>query len=184
MFWFYLIGGAVTLFWLYRAFIEYRDMRMLNGWSVIPNKSDYVMITVMGLFMWGVSMIVGLLIAFLINGFMFNFFDEEYETYNPLVSGGDSNGTNGHFSVFGGSIENQPVYMYYLQNDRGEFRLYHIDSDEAYITYTDESPKIVYHKKRSTNDFWAIDTGSNNVRSYEFRVPSGSVKQGFNYDAQ
>jgi hypothetical protein len=208
MFWVYLFGGLAGLFLLLFSFgqiadwIEHKksypekkrrhDARVRSNASYYgdyaPQTPGHVALVSFGAFL------IAALIAALVSGVLIltanaiskSFVSEDYETYNYLENIGDANGTRGSFSLFGGSIENQPVYMYYLRNDKGEFRLYHVDADSAYVTYTNETPKIVYHMTRSKNEFWAlnaiVDTGT--VNNYEFRVPEGSVKQNYNLDAQ
>jgi len=72
--------------------------------------------------------------------------------------------------------------MYYLRDDAGRFTLHHVDASRAYVTYSEETPKIVFHKVKSSNNWLSINpTGTVGI---EFRVPDGSVKQNFNLDAQ
>lgn len=208
MIWVYIFGGIAVLSvlgytvdlisdWfetkkLYPEKKRKYDARQQSGYSyygdTAPNSPAREAMISLGAWALGVliaAFIAGVLIL-LSNAISKSFVSEGYETYNYLENIGDSNGTRGSFSLFGGSIENQPVYMYYLRNDKGEFRLYHVDADKAYVTYTNETPKIVYHHTRSKNEFWAlnaiVDTGG--VSNYEFRVPEGSVKQNYNLDAQ
>lgn len=132
---------------------------------------------------WTILVLLGIP-AIWLNFHLYSNYKVERETYNYLQNVGDSNGTRGSFSLFGGSIDNQPVYMYYLQDDSGKFRLYHVDADSAYVTYTNETPKIVYHSSYSRNIWMSYNPDDGAVDEFEFRVPEGSVKQNYNLDAQ
>ena len=143
---------------------------------------SYASDTMAGTFFW-CTFIPALAVAIWLN---FHFADEyrlEVETYSNIQNIGDSNGVKGSFALFGGSIDNQPVYMYYLRDGKGRFTLHHVDANRAYVTYTNETPKIVYHSTKSRNNWMSVDW-ENSVDDYEFRVPEGSVKQNFNLDAQ
>lgn len=108
----------------------------------------------------------------------------------PLVNLGDSSGVSGRFFLGSGYIESKPVYMYYLQ-DGDSYRLYNVKASNAFITYTDETPQIIFHGSRQgySNwfsigaDDWRVNEDGYDPDAFEFKVPRGSIKQDFNLDA-
>lgn len=132
---------------------------------------------------WTTLIVCGI-VAVILNVARYDEYKVTEETYNYLENIGDSNGQQGSWSLFGGSIDNQPVYMYYLRDESGKFRLYHVDADSAYVTYTNEAPKIVYHYEYSSNNWMSFNPKDDSPVEYEFRVPEGSVKQNYTLDAQ
>ena len=105
----------------------------------------------------------------------------------PIESLGDGAGVEGRFYLGSGYVSTSPVYMYYLSEPEG-YRLYHPNASQSYITYTNDTPQMVVHFKKSGNLFWSRHFGNaddyEDYRTYEFQVPRGSVKQQFNLDSQ
>jgi hypothetical protein len=131
-----------------------------------------------------VTTIVCGLLEMMINIPVFYLVDEDYQTYSVLSSLNDGTQTNGSFFLGSGYIDSRPVYRYYVENGRGEFRLQSAPADRAFITYTDSTPEVVYHQKRSSSTFWSIGIDGDGIQEYEFRVPKGSVKTDFTLDAK
>lgn len=115
------------------------------------------------------------------NAVAYKFVNEPVQQYTSLASLSDGSGVSGSFFLGIGSVDSEPVYMYYT-NDNGVFRLHQIEARRAYVTYTDSQPQMVKHTDRSTNKWLSVFFGIDN--DYEFQVPRGSVKSNFNLDAQ
>lgn len=103
-----------------------------------------------------------------------------------LVNLGDGMGVQGRFFLGSGSIESNPVYMYYIDNN-GQYKLHYQYSYNSYVTYTDSTPRIIWHGERSDSSFWLAimnDWDPVSEEYIEFQVPKGSIKQNFNLDVQ
>lgn len=105
-------------------------------------------------------------------------------TYSNLATLNDGSGVSGRFFLGSGTIDSTAVFMYYTE-DNGVYTLQHVDADYATVTYTDGPPEIVYHNKKTGNEFWVANWQEfSEPTHYEFRVPRGSVKSSFNLDAK
>lgn len=132
------------------------------------------------------GMVAAFFICFIGDLIAFNQVKEPTSWSRPIENLGDASGVEGHFYLGGGTVNSSPVYMYYLEEEDG-FHLYNVYAYDARITYTDSTPQMVVHYNKSANTFWSRNLGyaddAEQYRSYEFQVPSGSVKQNYNLDA-
>lgn len=114
--------------------------------------------------------------------------DHPAERYTTLINLADGAGVQGSFFLGSGTIDTTPVYMYYAQDSKGRYRLYHVNASQSYVTYTDDTPTLVIHGNEMNDKWYSFDTGFSvsdyDDDVYEFRVPRGSIKQNFNLDAQ
>lgn len=148
-------------------------------------KSESVFMSLVGLFITALAMGV----AYALSGVVGYATGMEPE-HNPyrfeIIAATDDSLTNGGFYLFGGSVNEQPVYFYYRQNNNGGIRqgniptwkstLYEDTAGEGYVTVNRHKPHC---------NLWgcAIDFDGNDWRGYyEIHVPPGSVKKQFNFD--
>ncbi len=112
----------------------------------------------------------------------------------PIYELGDGLGTRGSFGLFGGTINSEPAFMYYVQDVDGYYHLRHIEANRVRIVQDDDvSPH--YEKtcrNLSTVPGWLRDPLFRDYSGYKcddyveytFYVPEGSIAGSYNLDAQ
>ncbi|WP_424493904.1 hypothetical protein [Salinimicrobium sp. GXAS 041] len=93
----------------------------------------------------------------------------------------DNQGISGSFFLGTGNINGEMKYVFYERNE-DYFWLREIDYNRASIKYTDSIPVLETYKERCKPSLWGLNDSSNVY--YVFRVPEGSIKTGYNLDAQ
>lgn len=191
MIWFILLGAALVIAVLYNAYHEVRNeikdpSREYSTWGNGPVKPWYKRYgSIFGIYVaalaFGTTFVV--LIGMMLNMLTYIFVDEDYSYSRPLTTINDNSSVSGSFFLGSGSIKEIPTFMYYVLNERGEFRLQHVDADDAFITYTDGPPEVIVHTTRTKSEWLAVEMDMAEYE-YEFRVPRGSVKQVYTLDAK
>jgi len=126
------------------------------------------------------SLVVAIFIA-LFSMLLGLFCDSSYKVVNKidLVSMKQSDSIRGAFVLFGGHIDNKPVYRFYKKLPGGAFSLGSEYCDDSVI-YEDTKEDGYLLKKQDTLDnkwtnLFALKIGERN----EFHIPKGSIKKEF-----
>ena len=113
----------------------------------------------------------------------------KYETTSladKIVTLKDNNSLYGSFFLGTWMIEGRMKYVYYQQNADSTYQMQQVDYYKARIRYVDSEPKIVVTDIRPKECMWnkfALDL-SGSDQTYIFEVPKGSIKNGYELDAQ
>lgn len=119
----------------------------------------------------------------------------DYETVSvPIYELGDGTSTSGYFGFFGGSIDSEPAFMYYVKNENGAYELKQVEANRVEIVQTDDvSP---HYEKSCRNDSTTPDWARVPVFfeysgydcpdyvDYTFYVPENSIKGAYDLDAE
>lgn len=113
--------------------------------------------------------------------------------YVDIYSMGDGLGSEGHFFGGFGSIDSEAVFMYYTK-DGDYYKLRHVDADRVRIIQDDsESPHFEKQCKnydhtpnwlKMPQPMQSNGIACSSETELTFFVPTGSIKQQFNLDAQ
>ena len=115
------------------------------------------------------------------------YYTEIEKGYINLISIQDSTSITGHFYTFGGTIDQKAVYYYYMQDDSGAIKMYHINAEGTSI-YEDAPANTGYieiDKEVVGKDWenqwrgWLLYQHNLSLPSYAVHVPEGTVKRGF-----
>lgn len=180
MFWFYLFGGIGFLILLWH---------LRNAWtdSYYTTVLSRIGLSAVGLVLISSMAAFAAVFANLLSTL---FIDDEWvvtET-NNIRSIADTSKTSGQFFLGSGSIDEQPVFWYYV--DLGtQSALREQPADQSYIVETTDgsTPRLVVEKVKSTNTFWALEGENGGYLSeerYTFYVPEGSITNNFELDAK
>lgn len=106
----------------------------------------------------------------------------------PIVAAADGSQTEGSLFLFGGTINEEPVYFFYRQGSDGSIRQGHVNTESSVI-YEDTETEgyVVVNRYREHCTTWgcAVDLERDQRRNkYEIHVPPGSVKRQFNFDLE
>lgn len=136
--------------------------------------------------------IVGWLVAWAIGGPVGHLAGvrPEYDPYTfSIVAAADGSQTSGSFYLFGGTIDEDPVYFYYRERSDGSIRQGYIPTGKSVIYEdTENEGYIQVNRYRDAFcEFWGCAwdmAGSTRSNKYEIHVPPGSVKRQFNFDLE
>lgn len=110
----------------------------------------------------------------------------EYTGSFSIIAAADGSLTEGSFFIFGGQIEETPMYFFYRQDSNtGAIKQGHIPVNKTVI-YEDQENKgyvDIYRDEHYFGDwYWAIS--NNSEAKYEIHVPKGSVVRQFDFDLE
>jgi hypothetical protein len=113
--------------------------------------------------------------------------DREYEEVDrfAIVASADSSLTSGRFSIFGGTVNEEPVFFYYSQQEGGSIRQGHVPASQSSIYEGGDGEVIVLANiEQRPASWWRFGFGESGrfKRQYEFHVPEGSVLQQHTFD--
>lgn len=105
----------------------------------------------------------------------------EYQHQFEIIAAADSTLTEGRFYLFGGSIEEEPVYFYYRQSDDGSVRQGNLPTNRSVI-YEDTAGDgyVEVWKECQETSFWRIEACG--AAEYRIHVPPNSITRGFEFD--
>lgn len=139
----------------------------------------------------GIVCAIALLISFasiLIFTFLSFILPYKYETkvvsVKPIYSVEDVNSINGKFVIGTGSVDQDIVYYYYVQEKEG-FKLEHINSNDAYVVESDRKPAIEtiekdpVYTKHWIGEIVGLPPMQPSVTYYRLIVPKNTVKKVF-----
>lgn len=108
----------------------------------------------------------------------------EYSHQFDIIAAADGSLTDGHFFIFGGTLDEEPMYFYYHQDGNGAIRQGHIPVNDTVIYEDQETTGFieVYDDKDEINLWYVHLMGSE--PKYEVHVPKGSVVRTFNFDLE
>ncbi len=100
----------------------------------------------------------------------------------------DNTETQGHFYLFGGSIDGVPMYSFYKETEPNTYERADIPASDAQVHYTDRRPRLVHSYK--VHDNWIgplyLDSynGSKTDEEWDFYIPRGSITNEYRLDAK
>jgi hypothetical protein len=103
-----------------------------------------------------------------------------------IQAAADGSLTNGSFFIFGGQIEEEPMYFFYRE-DNGVIRQGHIPVANTVIIEDQESRGFIKVTTQSTEmvvDPLYVYVPFGGEKEYEIHVPKGSVVRQFNFDLE
>lgn len=125
-----------------------------------------------------VGLIIGALIAACI--------DPPYSIHvktNKVVTLQDNSSLEGRFYLFGGVIDGDMKYTYYVQNG-DEYKMLMTDYDKAVIQTTNQQPVSQHYIAKREHSLWSIG-GSKEIEVFVvFRVPAGTIGNEYTLDAK
>jgi len=134
---------------------------------------------------------IALLISFasiLISTFLSFILPYKYETkvvrVKPIYSVEDVNSINGKFVIGTGSVDQDIVYYYYVQEKEG-LKLEHVNSNDTYIVESEEKPVIETVEKKPVytkpwiGEIIGMPPMKPSVTYYRLIVPKNTVKKVF-----
>lgn len=108
----------------------------------------------------------------------------EHKYEHIIVSMKDNSSVNGSFFLGSGTFKDEPTFSYYYEKD-GYYKLENVPSENSKIYYTNVNNRVVctYYTIDGFYQWLSIPIVKYS-RSYEFYIPSGSIKTNFNLDAE
>ena len=109
---------------------------------------------------------------------------------HALVNISDRMSVEGHFYLFGGSIEGVPQYAWYEETSANTFRQKSADADDSDIHYILDGgqPRYVVTREkcvgRALQDWGFAGPCDDTYVHYDFYVPKGSITNTYRLDAQ
>lgn len=146
------------------------------------------------LFFIGLSTVIIFFFLVLIPGTVVaNWVADDTTVSRPIYELGDGTSMSGAFGMFGGYINSEPAFMYYIKNENGAYELRQVEADRVQIVQ-DNSVRPHYDRtcqEWSTVPEWlkvpfmsysGIDCDDDS--EYIFYVPENSIKGSYNLDAE
>lgn len=121
-----------------------------------------------------IAFMVSGLIAMIVGSLVYPDSEIYTETRTDIVLMKDENSPSGSWSLFGGSIDSEPSFSYY-SNDNGVKRLESIEADDVLIIEDSPEPYMLERDYTSELRFWGSTYAPSTVT--EFHIPEGSIKQ-------
>ncbi len=107
-----------------------------------------------------------------------------------LVNATDNLSVKGSFSILGGDVHDEFVYVYYTKDEKGDFFPDTIPAKDTKISYISEGEqpyleiKTETYYSLNTNDTPATKCWEHDEISYVLYVPEGSIQEILKFDAQ
>lgn len=111
---------------------------------------------------------------------LFNNHTESYDV--PLQTLSDTLTIQGSFSLGSGSIDGEPVYLYYWGDDIKGFKLGHKNAEDCTIFRDEENKPYLKITELCSNNVYGIETCFE--KSYEFHVPKNTIVSRYNLDGE
>ena len=133
-----------------------------------------------------IGVIIGLFVWFIVSLFCYNLPYNEIVTTQEICALNDSSEVGGQKFLFSGYIEENLVYRYVVDTERGK-HIEECDVDDAYIKDIESNnPYVEIHKYQFKSGWYylfAIDFKSE--ENYQvFYVPNGTITNEYNVDLQ
>ena len=133
-----------------------------------------------------IGFIVGLFMWFVVGAFCYNLPYNEIVTTQEICALNDSSEVEGQKFLFSGYIEENLVYRYVIDTERGK-HIEECDVDNAYIKDIEsDNPYVEIHKYEFKSGWYylfAIDFKS--AKKYQiFYVPNGTITNEYSVDLQ
>lgn len=164
-------------------FIALGLIGLIFGILSLTDQTDYLMDKVMDFIIpIFIGVAVGAISAFLI-GAVATWVSPTKTANWDIATVADNQGTHGSFSLFGGTVEDRPVFYYYRIN--GSVRtLERVEAWDAEIYEDSDSPYFTCQYKNAGKSIWWFSMGPTECRHYKFHVPAGSITTKVVLDAQ
>lgn len=95
----------------------------------------------------------------------------------------DGSSLEGSFFLGIGNVSGSMKYIYYYE-EKGQYKMDVLSYKEVAIEYSDSNPKLLILRDVKTDAFINSFSICLKNKKYVFRVPEGSIKSGYNLDAQ
>lgn len=165
MIWFWAASAIAVVFGLW---IGIGDRDPLSGF----------MMGLCALFVCGV---VAIVVALGVGAVVYD--PEPYSYEFDVLAAKDNSVTQGHFGIFGGTIDEEQYYFFYREFADGRIEQGRIREDSTVI-YQDQEARSFIKVTRSNSEakFWGVilPTGP----TYEIHVPPGSVIENVEFDLE
>lgn len=126
----------------------------------------------------GITLAIGLILTGAVVGSTFPA-PYNYTEKTPIYSAADAIGVSGEFVLGTGSVNTNPVFIYYTGDNQVGYKLDYKDSDISRI-FTDTN--INPYLQSNCIDYWNPVMSNVTRCTYEFHVPNNSVRKEFNFD--
>ena len=131
---------------------------------------------------------IGLIICFIVSAGRSDKLPSKVIQSTPIYSLQDNALTSGHFFLGGGSINEKPVYSYYIKGEYG-YKLGYTNAEIVEIIESNSTPRVEIsrkfdptHKPWYKTMIWFINTGGDTKRI--IYVPKGTIIRNFNLDSK
>lgn len=108
--------------------------------------------------------------------------EDRHDFSFEIIAAGDSSTTQGSFFLFGGTIDEYPVYMYYRQFSGGAIRQGSVYTYETTIYEDTENEGRVDVIETGCTDWDWFTVARCDDKRYEVHVPEDSVAKQFKFD--
>lgn len=102
-----------------------------------------------------------------------------------VISLNDNSNTEGSFFLGSGSVNEELVYYYAYESDKG-ITVGEIDADEVYINYTDKQPRLEEYQTKFKSEFlnWSFAYLGEDSCYYKLYIPEGSIIEEYKIDLE
>ena len=102
-----------------------------------------------------------------------------------VISLNDNSNTEGAFFLGSGSVNEESVYYYAYESDKG-ITVGEIDADEVYINYTDKQPRLEEYRTKFKSEFlnWSFAYLGEDSCYYKLYIPEGSIIEEYKIDLE
>lgn len=102
-----------------------------------------------------------------------------------VISLNDNSNTEGTFFLGSGSVNEELVYYYAYESDKG-ITVGEIDADEVYINYTDKQPRLEEYQTKFKSEFlnWSFAYLGEDSCYYKLYIPEGSIIEEYKIDLE
>lgn len=102
-----------------------------------------------------------------------------------VISLNDNSNTEGTFFLGSGSVNEELVYYYAYESDKG-ITVGEIDADEVYINYTDKQPRLEKYQTKFKSEFlnWSFAYLGEDSCYYKLYIPEGSIIEEYTIDLE
>lgn len=90
-----------------------------------------------------------------------------------------SSNNHGHFFIGSGEVNQNLVYYYMLDTDKGT-TINHVDAEESYIKESNDNPKVIKYSEKLKNPMLNFIYKDFNVEYHTFYVPNNTIDNNFN----
>lgn len=170
MFWFFLFGAITVLVAIYLAIECFRDGEGLLFAGV------FVVTCAFGAVF---SMLFGMI--FNIAGAGIAGYHQVKFSESSIIALQDGSSTSGSFFLGSGSIDSDPVFFYY-EDDNGTYRLKHVLADDASVIESSGPARVDIYKNKANSELFGLPFSDDTT--YIFYVPNGSILRNFALDAK
>lgn len=149
----------------------------VGGWETV-HWEDVPIVFMIGIFGLFFGSIISFFVVMILNIWTSPFVEET--TNIPLLLMTDGSDLNGQFSLFGGYVDEEQVYNYYVEDSNGATVLRSLPADSSVIYQDAESPYLKQICEVSPTNWYTIPTADE--CDFEFHIPKDSIKNTITLD--